>query len=1032
MLQSDPALLYYVTERIAEAGGLPPADFRADPRVEHPDGADLPAIETVGQEFLIAWSWLLLGGRVPLVVVSVVAMGVAASLAALGVFGLTRELTGSWGRAAFAAALFALTPANYRTIGFLLIREDLSLPLFALHLWLLARAARLRTPASCALAGAALVAALATWHAALFLALVEVAVAMAWFLRTGQNPLAARSAGWFAATLALGSLVVPVLRAKHFLLSPPALAVAALAAAAWLERRRGAGPVATRAAALAALAAGLALAAALEQVWPGPFGDYGHVFELAFAKLRTLGELPRDPNTIPFGARLLWQGPFATGFLREPFALLGVAGALLLLALATGLPGWLRGRGDARALVLLGFALLSIPLAIGVLRLVVLPGLLAPVAGALLLPRARGRWAAGAGAAVLAIAAVTLASHLRDYDAKLSGWYPPQRQRELAETLAWIRAHLPADEAIAADFVTSTAVLAHSRHGIVVQPKYETRRSRDRIQEFLVSLYRDPPARFRRLLRDEFRARYLLVDIGALWFARYPAGLPLDAPSPPLGSAAEALVRAELPQAPIPGFRLLYASSGRPPTFRLFELAPDEAREAPPAALPEREEQQLHRQGLGEPRGEQPAQRARGERGPRDGGGAEPGQREQPDALDLEEVEPAERHRAEREQGRGGPGVAAAGPGEQPGRGSGDQGEARADAERRRVAPAEERPQRSRIHADRAAHQRKGGRVRLAQAVPEREAGRGPQQQGGGRVGGRRAGEAPGGGRERAPPAQQREEQDREPDRKRREAEAGGREQGDPGEQRVARAPAGREGARAQPPGQRRGKQEEAVHRRAREVERRGRGEHQERRLPAPPLSHHARGGAPGEQEAEREARERRRSSGQRAGAEDPGDPVEDHRVAGREVPPVQRELGHQGDVGAQESAQVPDPERVVVELLAAVGVELRAERGGILAHQEEREREQHGRGQEPGGEAGARRALRIAAGRRARHQQQAGRGEGQRLRAQAGLPEGVERSEGARALPGREDLGAEEPGVERPERREGEAAGEHQAGADV
>ena len=37
MLKSDPALLYYVTERILAAGGLPPADFRADPRIEHPD-----------------------------------------------------------------------------------------------------------------------------------------------------------------------------------------------------------------------------------------------------------------------------------------------------------------------------------------------------------------------------------------------------------------------------------------------------------------------------------------------------------------------------------------------------------------------------------------------------------------------------------------------------------------------------------------------------------------------------------------------------------------------------------------------------------------------------------------------------------------------------------------------------------------------------------------------------------------------------------------------------------------------------------
>lgn len=37
MLKSDPALLTYITQRILDSGGLPPDDFRADPRVEHPD-----------------------------------------------------------------------------------------------------------------------------------------------------------------------------------------------------------------------------------------------------------------------------------------------------------------------------------------------------------------------------------------------------------------------------------------------------------------------------------------------------------------------------------------------------------------------------------------------------------------------------------------------------------------------------------------------------------------------------------------------------------------------------------------------------------------------------------------------------------------------------------------------------------------------------------------------------------------------------------------------------------------------------------
>jgi len=66
MLRSDPALLYYITERVLEAPGLLPDDLRADPRVEHPEGADLLAEFSVGQELLVAWTYAWLGCGAPL------------------------------------------------------------------------------------------------------------------------------------------------------------------------------------------------------------------------------------------------------------------------------------------------------------------------------------------------------------------------------------------------------------------------------------------------------------------------------------------------------------------------------------------------------------------------------------------------------------------------------------------------------------------------------------------------------------------------------------------------------------------------------------------------------------------------------------------------------------------------------------------------------------------------------------------------------------------------------------------------------
>jgi len=371
MLKSDTGLLYYITTRIIEGGGLPPSDFRSDPRVEYPETSDLPAMETVGEEFLVAWAHLLTGGRLPLFVLATVVMGVFASLAAIGVYGLALELTGQVRWAVCAVVLYAIVPANYRTIGFTLIREDGSLPFFALHLWLLARAVRVRTGLAILLAAVSLVLALSTWHAMRFFVTLEVACIVAWFLRTGQNPLAARRAWIFPAILAAGALAVPVLRAKWFVLSFCMQAVAAMGLAAAVERRVALGPNARRGVGWATLLVCVAVASGLARGLGAP-DDYGHVIDFAWSKLRLLGTLPDDPNALSFGTRLLWQGPFETVSFWGTLDTLVVPGVLLPVALARAAPDWARGTGDGRVQVLMAFGAASIVARCLVQRMVVL------------------------------------------------------------------------------------------------------------------------------------------------------------------------------------------------------------------------------------------------------------------------------------------------------------------------------------------------------------------------------------------------------------------------------------------------------------------------------------------------------------------------------------------------------------------------------------------------------------------------------------------------------------------------------------
>ena len=571
MLKSDPALLYYITQRILEAGGLPPEDFRSDPRIEHPAESDIPAMFTVGQEFFVAWTYRLLGDGLPLHVFCVLVMGVFASLCAIGVYGLTLELTGKVPWAAFAAGMYAITPASYRTVGFVLVREDFSLPFFALHLWLLARAARVRTPISIVIAALALAAALATWHAMAFVVTLGAGCVYAWFLRSGQNPLSTRRSWWFPAVLAGASLIVPVLHAKLFLLSVPMQIAVAMPVAAAFERRSR-NPAAARVlGGVAAWIVAFTVSLALTRLVAGDAGDYGHVLEFVWSKLRHLGVLPEDPLELPFGARLLWQGPFATSSPAQLLRALAATGVLLPVAVLAAVPRWRSGRGDGREPVLMAFALACIVAALLIRRLEILCGLVAPVALAVLLSRLRPAPLAAWTVGLALVQAAAFANHLGGYS--LNRWYDPQKAAALSETIDWMRAHLPGEGAIAADFVSSPAILAHTGRPVVLQPKYETRRSRERIERFIEALYRRSPSGFRRVLVDEFGARYLLVDLPLLFDSRYQAGIGYDVAHVPAGSAAAALLHPEAEvYANVAGFRLLYATSGELPLLRIYEL----------------------------------------------------------------------------------------------------------------------------------------------------------------------------------------------------------------------------------------------------------------------------------------------------------------------------------------------------------------------------------------------------------------------------------------------------------------------------
>jgi hypothetical protein len=143
-------------------------------------------------------------------------------------------------------------------------------------------------------------------------------------------------------------------------------------------------------------------------------------------------------------------------------------------------------------------------------------------------------------------------------------WYLPRgRQEEIATLVRWIDENLEEDATIACDFMNSTAILAHTGRRIVLQPKYETDRSRRQAQAFLETFFLDDPEAMREVVRERFRCEYVLFDRFTLGIVSpYVGGLAKDE-GPRPGTAAEVFLSRDAEVLTgVPGYELVYRSPG--------------------------------------------------------------------------------------------------------------------------------------------------------------------------------------------------------------------------------------------------------------------------------------------------------------------------------------------------------------------------------------------------------------------------------------------------------------------------------------
>jgi hypothetical protein len=409
-----------------------------------------------------------------------------------GVFFLARALWRSDKSGVFASALYvALYPSYGRTVKNLFLREDFAIPLIIFALCFTVRALQDLKRRDQILAALFWLAALASWHLTQFVMAPLLLAAVLVYLGRGETP----PIPWFVLTLAAGSLVVPVLRAKQVFFAPTMCGLYALALAVWINGGRKRAILV-----FAGWAAGLLALSALMQ---RSHGEYAHVYDLFFYKLRFLGQRPAEPARLPWEARLLWEGgAFSTADWGEFWRSLKWCGPLGLIA-AVLLSS--RKRGACATNVFIVFTLLLAPLAWMVLRYFTFLGFAAAVLAAGLMTR-QTRWKL-----VVFAAAVWQLVTLNTL--------PLERQQpspdEYRPVVTWLEEHTPTNAVVLASIGDSPVFLAHTGRPIIMHSKFENQRIRDRYHEMLDAIYSSEGQFYG--FAHKCGADYFVYDVGFLY-----------------------------------------------------------------------------------------------------------------------------------------------------------------------------------------------------------------------------------------------------------------------------------------------------------------------------------------------------------------------------------------------------------------------------------------------------------------------------------------------------------------------------------
>jgi tetratricopeptide (TPR) repeat protein len=467
---------------VAQGDGIPAVDSG----IQHPEGLNTvryitPVMEQVAGR-LYRWFFSEMPPHVFLVHFSIV----ISSLSILAIFFTAGAAWRSRVAAFICACFYALAPASLaRTSGGGFIREDFALPFIFFSFGCFITCLRKDKALVSSLGSVLLIIALSAWHVTqLYLSLFVVALVVAYLLKNDQD-LPLKSMAVFVAMMMAAALLIPVLRAKHFIFSPALMLSCGLLVMAWMPFAKKRRPKKRRVVA-GLILCGFLTASLLIQT---ALGTYSHVYELLLAKVRFLGVLPQDPGRLSFEAKSMWTSAFVSPQLAElPFLL---SASLIFGPIAVGImiQRMLRRQSAAHEIVIAFLAGCMFILFLMIHRMSVFAiFFLVLCMGAL--TQVNSIRVKRAVYASLALCFLVQCYLLPSF--KLVAFRP--NQKDLKGVLAFIKNHSAADTPVLTTFQLGPAVAAYAAHPVALHSKFESKILRDKVARVYAALYRSEDA----------------------------------------------------------------------------------------------------------------------------------------------------------------------------------------------------------------------------------------------------------------------------------------------------------------------------------------------------------------------------------------------------------------------------------------------------------------------------------------------------------------------------------------------------------